>query len=149
MSRYWKKEAETKETLTPDGWCRSGDVGIIDDDGYIYIVDRLKDLVIRGGENISCNEVEDAIYALEDDVYEVGVFGLPHERLGEQLCAAVVCLPGSKLTQAQLGDFLTDKLAKYKVPAHIFLRDKDTMLPRGPTGKILKRALREEYKDNV
>lgn len=147
MKEYWNMPEATKATILKDGWIRTGDVGKIDENGFYYIVDRVKDLVIRGGENISCNEVEDVIYQLHENIHEVCCFGLPHERLGEQLCAAVVLKPGKTITAEEVKAHCIQHLAKFKVPSLVFVRKSDQLLPRGGTAKVLKRALREEYKD--
>lgn len=138
MRAYLNQEAATAETLQ-DGYVKSGDVGYLDEDGDLFIVDRLKDIVIRGGENISCQEVEDALYA-HSEVKEAAVFGLPCEKLGEQLVAVVYAVD-PKPDQAALQAFVKDRLAYYKVPVSIEVRDEP--LPRGATAKIYKRGLRE------
>jgi long-chain acyl-CoA synthetase len=110
--------------------------------GLVFIIDRVKDLVIRGGENISCAEVEDCVYSFHN-ILEVAAFGLLHERLGEQLCVAIVPLPGASLDGEQVKAWCSKHLAKFKVPSMVFVRT--APLPRGGTGKVLKRELRKEY----
>jgi long-chain acyl-CoA synthetase len=136
---YWGRDEDTAETIV-DGWLRSGDVGRIDEDGFLYVEDRAKDMVLRAGENIYCAEVEAAIYE-HAAVYEVAVLGLPHERLGEEV-AAVVCLrEGETLRVDELQAHVAERLAAFKVPAHIvFISER---LPRSASGKILKRELRQ------
>jgi len=135
---YWNKPEATAEVLV-DGWLRSGDIGYLDEDGYVYVEDRAKDMVLRGGENVYSAEVEAAIYE-HPAVYEAAVFGVPDRRLGEQVAAAVVLKPGTQLTAEELQEHLRARLAAFKVPTLItFLT---TQLPRGATGKILKRELR-------
>jgi acyl-CoA synthetase (AMP-forming)/AMP-acid ligase II len=138
---YWNKPEATAEAFV-DGWFHTGDVAYLDEDGFLYIVDRIKDIVIRGGENISCSEVEAAIY-LHPDVIEVAVFGLPDDRLGEIVGAAVVLREGSALTVDALREALSTHLAAFKIPAHIWLREEQ--LPRIATGKIFKRQIKADY----
>ncbi len=138
---YWNNEAATKASFF-GSFLRSGDIGYLDEDGYTYIEDRIKDMVIRGGENVYCAEVEAAIYECEG-VHEAAVFGLPDPRLGEEVAAVVYKVAGSDLSAASLEAQLTAKIAKFKVPTKIFIVDEQ--LPRGATGKILKRDLKELY----
>ncbi len=137
---YWNKPEATAETIV-DGWLYSGDIGRLDDEGFIYVEDRAKDMVIRAGENIYCAEVEAAIYE-HPSVYEAAAFGLPHERLGEELVASVLLKPGTSATAEELQAHVAEKLAPFKVPSRIVFADEQ--LPRGATGKILKRELRDE-----
>ncbi|HZU72387.1 MAG TPA: class I adenylate-forming enzyme family protein [Acidimicrobiales bacterium] len=137
---YWGKPEATAETIV-DGWLRSGDIGRIDDEGFIYVEDRAKDMVLRGGENVYCAEVEAAIYE-HPAVYEAAVFGLPHPRLGEEVAAVVYPKPGRTLDAAELTEFLRPHLAPFKIPSRIEIVA--TQLPRNASGKILKRQLREE-----
>jgi acyl-CoA synthetase (AMP-forming)/AMP-acid ligase II len=138
---YWKKPEATAEAFI-DGWFHTGDVGYLDEDGFLYIVDRIKDIIIRGGENISCLEVEAAIYN-HPAIFEAAVFGLPDDRLGEIVGAAVVLKEGSELTSDELRDFLADHLAGFKIPQHIWFRADP--LPRIASGKIFKRQLKADY----
>jgi long-chain acyl-CoA synthetase len=136
---YWNKPEATDEAIV-DGWMRSGDLGRIDEEGFVFVEDRAKDMVIRAGENIGCIEVEAAI-AEHPAVYEVAVYGVPHERLGEELACSVYCRPGESLTAEELADHLSGRLAGFKVPTVVeFTGD---MLPRSPQGKILKRVIRD------
>ncbi|MGH9007851.1 MAG: class I adenylate-forming enzyme family protein [Acidimicrobiales bacterium] len=135
---YWNKPEETAEVLV-DGWLRSGDIGHLDEDGFIYVEDRVKDMVLRAGENIYCAEVEAAIYE-HPAVYEAAVFGVPDPRLGEEVAAAVVLKKGAKLTAEELQSHVAKRLAPFKVPTLITFSEEQ--LPRGATGKILKRELR-------
>lgn len=109
----------------------------------MWCIIAFQELVIRGGENISCNEVADAIHQVSGEVKEVCVFGIPEARLGESLCAAVVVAPESSLLESDIKANLSKRLAKFKVPSDVFIRT--TGLPRGSTGKVLKTALRKEY----
>jgi long-chain acyl-CoA synthetase len=136
---YWGKPEATAETIV-DGWLRSGDIGRIDEEGFVYVQDRAKDMVLRAGENVYCAEVEAAIYE-HPDVYEAAVFGVPHERLGEEVAAAIVPKPGRALDAEALRAFLAQHLAPFKIPARVELHEEP--LPRNPAGKILKRALRD------
>lgn len=139
MSAYLNQPEETAAALV-DGWLDTGDVGYLDEDGYLFIVDRAKDIVIRGGENISCLEVEAALYE-HPAVAETAVFGLPDERLGEVLVAVVQARPGATVSAEDLREHAAGRLAHFKVPSEIHLREE--RLPRTATGKIFKRALRE------
>ena len=141
MLGYWKNEDATKECMNNEGWFKSGDMGKFDGP-FLYIVDRIKDMVIRGGENIACPEVENAIYE-HPDVLEASVFGIPDERLGEILCSAVVLREGSNLNKDDLVIFLSDKLAAFKIPA--LIKFMDSNLPLVASGKFDKPALREIF----
>jgi long-chain acyl-CoA synthetase len=136
---YWNKPEATAETIV-DGWLRSGDIGRIDAEGFVYVQDRAKDMVLRAGENVYCAEVEAAIYE-HPDVHEAAVFGVPHERLGEEVAAAVVPKAGRTLEPEALRSFLAAHIAPFKIPSRIALHPEP--LPRNPAGKILKRALRD------
>src|SRR5580698_1338691 len=118
-----------------DGWLRSGDLGHIDEDGYLFVEDRVKDMILRAGENVYSAEVEAAIYE-HPAVYEAAVFGLPDERLGEVVAAVVMLKPGQHLSADELQAHVASRLAKFKVPTRIFFQQ--DRLPRGATGKILK-----------
>jgi long-chain acyl-CoA synthetase len=137
---YLNKPEATADSIR-DGWFNTGDVAEIDDDGFVYIVDRVKDMVLRGGENVYCSEVEVAIYT-HDDIAEAAVFGIPDERLGEEVAAAVVLNPGSTLTGEELRAFLTGKLANYKIPVKVWVLDQP--IPRNANGKFVKRELRDQ-----
>ena len=137
---YWNRPAETAATFTK-GWVHTGDVARIDDDGFIYIVDRAKDMIIRGGENIYSVEVEAALFE-HPDIADVAVIGIPHEVLGEEVGAVVVLRPGTRVRADELSRHVAERLAKYNVPKHYYFREEP--LPRNPAGKVLKRALRDE-----
>jgi long-chain acyl-CoA synthetase len=137
---YWNKPEATAETIV-DGWLRSGDIGQIDEEGFVYVQDRAKDMVLRGGENIYCAEVEAAIYEFPA-VYEAAVFGLPHERLGEEVAVAIYPREGHELDADALRAFLRKTLASFKIPAHVHIAA--APLPRNASGKILKRDLRDQ-----
>jgi long-chain acyl-CoA synthetase len=142
---YWNKPEATAETIV-DGWLRSGDIGRVDDEGFVYVEDRAKDMVLRGGENVYCAEVEAAIYE-HPAVYEAAVFGVPHERLGEEVATVVYVRPGEDLTVEALQAHLGERLASFKVPSIVRLVDE--ALPRNPAGKILKRELRDSFTGSV
>jgi len=137
---YWNKAEETAEVLAEDGWLRTGDIGYLDDEGFLFLVDRAKDIVIRAGENISCTEVENVVYA-HPDAYECACFGLPHERLGEELAVAVYPKPGRTLDPEDLRRHVAASLAAFKVPSRVFVFEEP--LPRNASGKLLRRALRD------
>lgn len=137
---YLNRSEATADTIK-DGWLNTGDIARIDEDGFIYIVDRAKDMVIRGGENVYCSEVETAIYH-HDAVAEACVFGIPEERLGEEVAAVLVLRPGASLTEDELRQFLTVSLAKHKIPTKIWFRTEP--VPRNANGKFLKRELKKE-----
>jgi long-chain acyl-CoA synthetase len=119
---------------------RSGDLGKTDDDGFVYVVDRAKDMVIRAGENVYCAEVEAAIYE-HPSVMEAAVFGVPHERLGEEVGVAVYCKEGHSITVEEVQAITREKLANFKVPSKVWIVAEP--LPRNPAGKFLKRELRD------
>jgi long-chain acyl-CoA synthetase len=137
---YWNRPEETAEAIV-DGWLHTGDLGYLDDEGFLFLVDRAKDMVLRGGENVYCAEVEAAIYE-HPAVHEAAVFGLPDERLGEEVVAAVQPRPGATIDLEQMAAFLEERIARFMVPTRWFVRDEP--LPRGATGKILKREIRDE-----
>ena len=137
---YLNRPEATADTIV-DGWLNTGDIARIDDDGFIYIVDRAKDMVIRGGENVYCSEVETAIYH-HDAIAEACVFGIPEERLGEEVAAVIVLRPGHALSADELREFLGASVAKHKIPTKIWFRDEP--IPRNASGKFLKRELKKE-----
>ncbi len=135
---YWNKPVETAQAFS-DGWFRTGDLAYIDEDEFVHFVDRIKEIVIRGGENISCGKVEDALYEC-DGVEEAVVFGVPNERLGEELTAVVVPREGCRLTEDGVRSSMRERLARFEVPERIVLSD--SPLPRIATGKFAKRRIR-------
>src|SRR5579875_749499 len=140
---YWNKPEATAETIV-DGWLRTGDIGRMDEEGYVYVEDRAKDMVLRGGENIYCAEVEAVVYE-HPAVYEAAVFGVPHERLGEEVAVAVYPKPGMSVTAEELQRHVASRLAAFKVPSKVVVLE--DALPRNAAGKILKRQLRDELAD--
>jgi len=136
VRRYWNKPEVNKETFT-DGWLHSGDIARIDEDGYVYIMDRIKDMINRGGEKIYSIEVENVLYS-NPKILDAAVFGVPDEVFGEQVRAAVVLKPNRTLTEQEVIDFCAQRLANYKVPRSVVFLDE---LPRNPGGKVVKSQL--------
>lgn len=141
MVGYWKMPEETAKSINTDGWFKSGDAGYVDKDGYVYIHDRVKDMIVSGGENVYPAEVENVLMS-HPAIADVAVIGIPHERWGETALAVVVKAPGSEVTEQEIIDFSQSQLAKFKCPTQVAWAD---ALPRNPSGKILKRELREPY----
>jgi long-chain acyl-CoA synthetase len=137
---YLNRPEATADAIR-DGWFHTGDIARIDEDGFVFIVDRAKDMVLRGGENVYCSEVEAAIYE-HPEVAEAAVFGIPDDRLGEAVAAAIVLRPGGAVTQDELAEFLAERIAKFKIPTTVWFREEQ--LPRNANGKFLKRELRDE-----
>jgi len=136
MKGYWQRPEATAATIR-DGWLATGDMARADEDGYFYIVDRKKDLIIRGGYNVYPREVEEVLYE-HPAVAEAAVVGMPHDSLGEEIGAAVVLKPGAEASPADLSAYVKSRLAAYKYPRKVWLTDS---LPKGPTGKILRREV--------
>jgi long-chain acyl-CoA synthetase len=136
MCGYWNKPEATTEAIK-DGWFHTGDLGRIDEDGFFFIVDRKKDMIIRGGFNVYPREIEEVLYE-HAAVLEAAVIGLPHPTHGEEVGAAVALKPGSHTTVDELRDFVKQRVAAYKYPREVWLVD---ALPKGPTGKVLKRDI--------
>lgn len=144
MKGYWNMPEETAESVTSDGWFKSGDAGYLDDDGYLYIHDRVKDMIVSGGENVYPAEVENALMK-HDAIADVAVIGVPHEKWGETAKAVVVAAEGASAdeeTAQAIVDFARTQLAVFKCPTSVDWVD---ALPRNPTGKVLKKDLREPY----
>ncbi len=138
---YWQRAEATAETLVA-GWLRTGDLGHVSEEGFLFVEDRAKDMILRAGENVYSAQVESAIYE-HPAVYEAAVFGLPHERLGEEVAAAVMVREGFELTSEELRAFLAPRLAAFMIPTKIaFTREP---LPRNPAGKLLKRSMPALY----
>jgi fatty-acyl-CoA synthase len=142
MLGYYKDEAKTAEAFR-NGWFHSGDLGYLDEAGRLSVVDRKKDMIKSGGENVASREVEETIYRL-DGVAEVAVFGVSHPRWIEAVVAVVVPKPGAEVTEQDVIEHARRHLAGFKVPKHVVIGD---ALPKNPSGKILKRQLREEHSD--
>ena len=142
---YWN-DAEATEKTFFEGWFKTGDIGFLDQDNYLFIVDRAKDIVIRGGENISCLEVEDTING-HPNILEASVYGIPDERLGEILCCSLTIEYNEKISQDDLKNYLKNYLASFKIPTHFdFHREQ---LPRTASGKIYKLELRKEMEKKL
>jgi acyl-CoA synthetase (AMP-forming)/AMP-acid ligase II len=141
MKGYLNKPEATAEVVTEDGWFRTGDMGRVDADGFVYVQDRLKDMIISGGENVYSPEIE-RVLAEHPAVMEVAVIGVPDERWGEAVKAVVSLHPGKEATEGELIDYCRDHLARFKCPSSVDFLE---ALPRNPTGKILKRDLRTPY----
>ena len=139
MRCYWRQPEATAETIR-DGWLHTGDIAEIDEEGYVYIRDRQKDMVLRGGENIYCAEIERVVYQ-HPAVFEAAAFGVPDPRLGEELAVVVMPRPGADLDPEAVRAHVAGHLARFKVPRYVWLQDEQ--LPRGATEKIDKRALRD------
>jgi acyl-CoA synthetase (AMP-forming)/AMP-acid ligase II len=139
---YWNDPAATAAAFTADGYLRTGDIGYLDEDNYLFIVDRKKDIIIRGGENISCQEVEAAIYS-HPAVSEASVFGVPDERLGEVPAAVIYSEDEGDLGKEALLEFLQGRISQFKLPTHIWVHHEP--LPKLGTGKIDKKVLRDRY----
>ena len=138
---YWNRPEATAEEFS-EGWFHTGDLVRIDSEGFIYIVDRIKDMVIRGGENIYCAEVEAALFE-HPDVCDAAVVGVPHATLGEEVAAVVECRAGSSLSEQSLREHVKDRLAAFKVPSRISIDE--AKLPRNAAGKVLKRELKARF----
>jgi long-chain acyl-CoA synthetase len=136
MKGYWNRDEETTETIR-DGWLHTGDIGKVDEDGYFFIVDRKKDLIIRGGYNVYPREIEEILYE-HPAVREAAVLAIPHDEYGEEVGAAVALKDGEDAGEDELRDYIKEQVAAYKYPRRIWFVDE---LPKGPTGKILKREI--------
>jgi long-chain acyl-CoA synthetase len=141
MKGYWKQPEETAKAVTADGWFKSGDAGYLDADGYLYIHDRVKDMIVSGGENVYPAEVENVLMA-HPGVADVAVIGVPHEKWGETAKAIVVKAPGAEVTEDEIIAYAKERLATFKCPTSVDWVD---VLPRNPSGKVLKKDLREPY----
>ena len=142
IAAYWGDQIATDDLMTSDHFIRTGDIGYLDEDAYLFIVDRKKDIIIRGGENISAAEVEAEFYACRA-VAEVSVFGAPDERLGEVPVAVVHLKDGEPLSEDELRTFVEGRIAKFKIPERIVFAEKP--LPRLGTGKFDRRALKAQF----
>ena len=141
MKGYWNRSDATAEAIDGDGWFRSGDAGYFDEEGYLYIHDRVKDMIVSGGENVYPAEVENALFS-HPKVADVAVVGVPSERWGEAVHAVVVPAPGEEVSEADIIAFAKEKIAGYKVPKSVTFIE---ALPRNPSGKVLRRELRAPY----
>jgi acyl-CoA synthetase (AMP-forming)/AMP-acid ligase II len=140
MVGYWKKEQATKETIV-NGWLRSGDAGYMDKDAYVFVHDRIKDMIVSGGENIYPAEIESALFG-HPAIADIAVIGVPDDKWGEAVKAVVVLKPNIQASESELIAYAREKIAGYKIPKTV---DFMAVLPRNPSGKLLKRELREPY----
>jgi fatty-acyl-CoA synthase len=143
MKGYWNRPDATAAAIDSEGWFHSGDIGYVDADGFLFICDRLKDMVISGGENVYPAEVEGVLYKHEA-IAEVAVIGMPDEKWGEAVTAIVALNEGCTLTIEELREFAGEHLARFKLPLRLELVD---ALPRNPAGKVLKFVLKEQMAD--
>jgi acyl-CoA synthetase (AMP-forming)/AMP-acid ligase II len=141
MRGYWKLPDETRKCIDPDGWFHTGDAGYLDKDGYVFIQDRIKDMIVSGGVNIYPAEIENALYA-HPDVSEAAVIGVPDSKWGESVKAFVVLKQGARPNAEAITAFCRDRIAGYKIPRSI---DFVSALPRNASGKVLKTELRKPY----
>jgi long-chain acyl-CoA synthetase len=137
MKGYWKNPEATAKAIDADGWFSTGDMAKVDEDDFYFIVDRKKDLIIRGGYNVYPREVEEVLYE-HPAVAEAAVVGVPHDELGEEIAACVALKDGQSVTPEELQTYVKGQVAAYKYPRHVWIVD---ALPKGPTGKILKREI--------
>jgi long-chain acyl-CoA synthetase len=138
MKGYWNKPEATAQTIDADGWFRTGDLARVDDDGYYFIVDRKKEMIIRGGFNIYPREIEEVLYE-HPDVVEGAIIGMPHDELGEEVGAAVVLKVGSTVDAEEIKAFVKARVAAYKYPRRVWFAD---ALPKTTTGKIMRREIK-------
>ena len=138
---YWNKPEETAAAFA-EGWFKTGDLGYVDPDGFHHVIDRKKDVIIRGGENVYCAEVEGVLHE-HPGIVDVALIGLPHRILGEEVAVVVERKPGVILTAQDVQAHVAERLARYNVPTRVFFTDDP--LPRTASGKILKRELKERY----
>jgi long-chain acyl-CoA synthetase len=145
MKGYWNNPEATASAIDRDGWFHTGDLARVDDDGYFFIVDRKKEMLIRGGFNIYPREIEEVLHE-HPDVMEAAVVGVPHDELGEEVGAAVVLKPGSQADAEEIKGFVKARVAAYKYPRHVWFQD---ALPKGPTGKILRREIKPPSREGA
>ena len=145
MRGYWDDEEKTREAVDEDGWMHTGDLATMDEEGYVNIVGRIKDMVIRGGENIYPREIEEFLYR-HPGIQDVQVVGVPDARYGEELCAWIIAAPGKQVSEEDVHAFCKDRIAHYKVPVHIRFVEE---FPTTVTGKIQKFRIRELMCDEL
>jgi len=145
MTGYWNDDEKTNEAIDEDGWMHTGDLAVIDEDDYCDIVGRVKDMLIRGGENIFPREIEDFLFTHED-IAEAQVFGVPDKKYGEEVCAWIRLKPGAKLTDADVKAYCKDEIAHFKIPRHIRFVDE---FPLTVTGKVKKNVMRKEMSEDL
>jgi long-chain acyl-CoA synthetase len=145
MKGYWNKPEATAQAIDRDGWFHTGDMARVDDDGYFFIVDRKKEMIIRGGFNIYPREIEEVLHE-HPDIMEAALVGLPHDELGEEVGAAVVLKPGHRADAEEIKSFVKARVAAYKYPRQVWFED---ALPKGPTGKILRREIKPPSREGA
>jgi long-chain acyl-CoA synthetase len=141
MKGYLNNPEGTKAAFWEGGWFRTGDVGVFNDEGYLYIVDRIKDMIITGGENVYSLEVEEVLYTYPD-IHECAVIGLPDKEWGERVTACILLRPDRKFDEEKMKIYLKSRLSSFKVPKKYFVMDD---FPRSPAGKLLKKELRQMF----
>jgi len=145
MQGYWNDEERTRETIDAANWLHSGDLGVMDDEGYVQVVGRIKDMIIRGGENVYPREVEEFLYT-NSNIAEVQVFGIPDSKMGEEVCAWIQLHPGKSMTEDELKSFCHGQITHFKVPRHVrFVSE----FPMTVTGKIQKFIMRDEMQKEL
>ncbi|HCS27620.1 MAG TPA: hypothetical protein DIW43_09195 [Spongiibacteraceae bacterium] len=144
IKEYWNKPEASADTFH-EGWIATGDIGYIDDENFVFVVDRAKDMVIRGGENISSAEIESCVLEMPA-IHEVAAFGIPHDKLGEELAVAITLQPGAQCTEEAVREHVKNKLAGFKVPSYVWICSE--ALPRNASGKLLKKQIQKEYLAN-
>ena len=145
MCGYLKNPEATHEAFTPDGWYRTGDLGKMDVDGYFFITGRLKELIIKGGENIAPREIDDVLYRHES-VLEAAAFSLPDVHYGQTVAAAIAPRPGEKVPESELRQLCLEAMGEYRAPSQYFFLEE---LPKGPSGKIQRLKLTEIFSDSA
>ena len=145
MKGYLDNPEATKEAFWDGGWLRSGDIGLLDEGNYLFIVDRLKDLIITGGENVYPREVEELLYAI-DEIEECAVIGMPDKQWGERVAAVMVAKQGKTIVKDEVKSYLKARLSPFKVPKEYIVV---TELPKSPAGKILKREIRKQFAEGA
>ncbi len=143
MKGYWNKPEATAAAFTDDGWFKTGDAGYLDEDGFVFLTDRVKDMIVSGGENVYPAEIENAL-SVHPAIADIAVIGVPDDRWGETVKAVVVKAEGVEVTPQEIIAFARERLAGFKCPTSV---DFAEVLPRNPSGKLLKRELREPYWD--
>jgi len=144
MKGYYKAPDKTTEALEPDGWLHTGDLGYMDEDGFVFVTGRIKELIIKGGENIAPKEIDEALYQ-HTAILDAAAVGIPDKDYGEEIMACVVLKPGFKITEEELRNHCLEHLGKFKTPKLIKIMDE---LPKGPSGKIQRLKLRDEISPN-
>jgi fatty-acyl-CoA synthase len=145
MEAYWNDPQQTAETVDKDGWLHSGDIGIMDEDGYVSVVGRIKDMIIRGGENVYPREIEEFLYT-HPQIQGASVIGVPDEKFGEEVCVWIIAKEGQTLSVDEIRAFCKDRIAYFKIPRYIRLVDE---FPMTVTGKVQKFKMREQMLEEI